>query len=86
MTKEMFMKRMDEMFISKEEFMRDLQKLFDKGVLTDEIIEKMEDNYKPIYPVAAAIYSRETQWYLNGSSEAGRREATRKCNYYKNYL
>ena len=67
--------------------MRDLQKLFDKGVITDADIEKMEDNFLPTYPIAAAIYEKETQWYITGSSyESTRRKARRMCNLYKSVL
>ena len=78
---------MEHLFISKEDYMNDLQKLFDKGLLTDEKIAQMEDNYLPIYPIAAAIYEKETAWYITGSShDSTRRKARRDCNYYKSIL
>lgn len=81
------MEKMEHLFISKEDYMKDLQKLFDKGVLTDKIIAKMEDNYLPVYPIAAAIYEEETAWYITGSSyDSTRRKARRDCNYYKSML
>lgn len=81
------MEKMEHLFISKEDYMKDLQKLFDKGLLTDEKIAQMEDNYLPIYPIAAAIYEKETAWYITGSSyDSTRRKARRDCNYYKSML
>lgn len=81
------MKKMEQCFIEKEEFMRDLNKLFQYGAITDADIEKMEDNFLPIYPIAAAIYENESGWYLTGScDESVRRKARRMCNYYKSVL
>lgn len=74
-------------FVDKETFMRDLEKLFDKGVLDENKISKMEDNFLPIYPIAAAIYERETQWFITGSSDDKiRRKARRDCNFYKSFI
>lgn len=78
---------MEDLFISKEDYMKDIQKLFAKGVLNDDVIAKMEDSYLPLYPIAAAIYERYTRWYLTGSCyESTRRKARRDYNYYKSML
>lgn len=87
MTKEQFMQRIEHLFIEKEEFMKDLQKLLDRGAITDADIEKMENNFLPVYPIAAAIYEKATDWYLTGSSyESTRRKARKMCNFYKGEL
>ncbi len=87
MTKEHFMERIEHCFIQKDEYMRNIQKLFDKGVITDKDIEEMDDNFIPIYPIAAAIYKSETEWYLTGScDDSVTASAKRKCNYYKSML
>lgn len=78
---------MEHLFISKEDYMKDLQKLFAEDALNDDVIAKMEDSYQPLYPIAAAIYERHTRWYLTGSCyESTRRKARRDCNYYKSML
>lgn len=87
MTKEQFFDRMERCFITKEEYVKDLQQLIDKGAITDADIAKMEDNFLPIYAVAAAIYKSETDWFLYGASEPStNRKTVRKANYFKSFL
>jgi hypothetical protein len=87
MTKEQLIKRVEQLFIEKEEFMQDLQKLMENGAITDKDIEEMEDSFLPIYPIAAAIYERRTGWYLTGSCDDRiRRKTRRMCNFYKGSL
>lgn len=87
MTKEKFFERIEQVFITKEEFNSDLRQLLEKGAITDAEIEKMEDNFLPIYAVAAAIYDHEIGWYTHGASEPStNRRVVRKANYYKSFL
>lgn len=81
------MEKMEHCFIDKETYMRNLEKLFDSGVLNDGIIAKMESNYASVYPIAAAIYERETSWFITGNSDPEKnRAARRKCNFYKSFI
>lgn len=87
MTKEQFFERIERCFITKDEYMKDLQQLIDKGAITDADIAKMEDNFLPIYAIAAAIYKSETDWLLYGASEPNtNRSVSRKANYYKSFI
>ena len=86
MDKKDFIKMVESQFITKEEYMKDFQKLLDNGIITDSDIEKMPSNFLPIYPIAAAIYERETAWFINGGSPETARAARRKTNYYKRFL
>ena len=87
MTTEKFMERIERCFITKEEFMKDLQQLFDKGAITDEDIAKMRDDFLPIYPIASAIYQRECGWWLHGASEPSvNRQVSRMANYFKGFI
>ena len=81
------MERIERCFITKEEFMKDLQQLFDKGAITDEDIAKMRDDFLPIYPIASAIYLRQTEWLLHGASEPStNRQTSRRANYLKGFI
>ncbi len=86
MTKEKFFERIERCFITKEEYMKDLQQLIDKGAITDADIAKMEDNFLPIYAVAAAIYSSELDWYTHGGDDSTNRRTVRKANIYKSFI
>lgn len=48
MDKKSFYNRIHDCIISEQDVLNDLQKLVDKGALSDEEIEKMPDNYLPI--------------------------------------
>ena len=87
MDKKSFYNRIHDCIISEQDVLNDLQKLVDKGALSDEEIEKMPDNYLPIYAVMAAIYEKHVGWFTSGSTEPKTNRATRrKCNFYKGLL
>ncbi|MBE6244245.1 MAG: hypothetical protein E7108_01820 [Bacteroidales bacterium] len=86
MDKQVFMNRLEMCFVSKEDFMKDLQILLDKKIITDKDIEKMEDTFIPIYAVAAAIYDLEIGWFLHGGSDSTNRKTRRMKNYYRRFL
>ncbi len=86
MDKQVFMNRLEMCFVSKEDFMKDLQILLDRKIITDKDIEKMEDNFLPIYAVAAAIYDYEIGWFLHGGSDDSNRKTRRMMRYYRRYL
>jgi len=84
MDKETFLKKMDNLFVDKEEYDKQLKRLLDSGAID---FEKFEDNFLDLYPIAAAIYQRETDWYLTGSlDDKVRRKARRDCNLYKSLI
>lgn len=85
MTREEFLDKMDRLFITKEQYMADLQKLLDAGAIN---YEKMEPgSFLGPYPVARAIYQEETLWYITGSAyENTRRAASREANRLYNLL
>lgn len=87
MDKKRFYDKIHDCIISEQEVLNDLQKLVDKGALSDEEIEKMPDNYLPIYAIMAAIYEKHVDWFTSGSTEPKTNRATRrKCNFYKGLL
>lgn len=84
MTKKRFLKLCEDCFVTKEEYMQEVTKLLKSGVID---IENFEDNYRPIFPIALAIYERLTQWYIAGSIDhKWRRKARRAANIYKSTL
>lgn len=83
MTREKFEERIERCFVTRDEFQKQLQQLFDLGLLNDERIAKMEDNFLPIYAVVTAIYEKEIGWLAHGGSEEQNRRVRRMANYYK---
>lgn len=87
MDKKGFYKKIHDCIMSEQEVLYDLQKLIDKGAISDEEIEKMPDNYLPIYAIMAAIYEKQVGWFTTGSTDPETNRATRrKCNFYKGLL
>lgn len=87
MDKKRFYNMIHDCIISEQEVLNDLQKLVDKGALSDEEIEKMPDNYLPIYAIMAAIYEKDVSQFTSGSTDPKTNRATRrKCNFYKGLL
>ncbi len=87
MDKKRFYNMIHDCIISEQEVLNDLQKLVDKGALSDEEIEKMPDNYLPIYAIMAAIYEKNVSQFTSGSANPKTNRATRrKCNFYKGLL
>lgn len=86
-TYEDYSQDLDDIYPTEESAKRHAQKLIDKGALSDEEIEKMPDNYLPIYAIMAAIYEKHVGWFTSGSVEPKTNRATRrKCNFYKGLL
>lgn len=87
MDKKSFYNRIHDRIISEQDVLNDLQKLVDKGAISDEEIEKMPDNYLPIFAILGAIYGKHVDWFTSGSTEPKTNRATRrKCNFYKGLL
>ena len=64
-----------------DDFEESLDAILESGYVD---YEKSEQNYKPAYPILAAILERCTERCLYGSSyESTRREAVRLKNKYK---
>lgn len=67
-----------------KDFEEDLDRILDSGVVN---FENSVPNYRPAYPIVAAILERCVEHCLNGSSyEETRREAKRLKNKYKVFV
>lgn len=84
MTKERFLQLAEDCFISKEDYMKSVNRLLESGAVD---LENLPDDYRAVYPVVTAIYERETQWFINGSSDdKWKRKARRDANNYKWFI
>lgn len=67
-----------------DDFEEDLDRILDSGQVD---FENSKPNYRPAYPIVAAILERCVEHCLNGSSyEETRREAKRLKNKYKVFV
>ena len=76
-TKERFLELAEKCFIDKKTYMEKVNIAIESGLID---LEKEEPNFSAVYPVATAIYEKETSWYITGSSdESWMRRARRKA-------
>ena len=77
-TKEEFIKLAENCFIDKKQYMRMVKVALDSGIID---LDKCDPNYSAVYPLAVAIYEKETKWYITGSSDdSWKRKARRQAN------
>lgn len=77
-TREDFLKKAESCFIPKKQYMMMVRMALDSGIIN---LEKCDPDYSAVYPLATAIYEKETGWYLDGSSnDSWRRKARRQAN------
>lgn len=76
-TKEEFLKKAESCFIEKDRYMEMVNIALESGLID---LDNCEPNYTAVYPLATAIYEKETKWYIDGSSDdSWRRKARRKA-------
>ena len=76
-TKEKFIELAEKCFVSKEQYMKMVDIALDSGLID---LSKLEDNFSAVYPLATAIYEKETKWFIDGASDcAWRRKARLKA-------
>ena len=66
MTEKDFFARVEGLFIDKERFMETLYKMMRKGAID---LDSMERSFRDVYPIVAAIYKNEIDWYITGSHD-----------------
>ena len=77
-TKKEFLKMAESCFVNKKQYMTMVRIALDSGIID---LEKCEPNYSAVYPLATAIYKKETEWYIHGSSDdSWRRKACRQAS------
>lgn len=74
-TKERFLELAERCFVEKEQYMTMVKIALDSGLID---LEQCENNFSAVYPVATAIYEKETKWYIEGSSDDSWRRKARR--------
>ena len=74
-TKDEFLKLAERCFVDKKQYMTMVNIALDSGLID---LEKREPNYSAVYPLATAIYEKETQWYIDGASDDSWRRKARR--------
>lgn len=85
MTKERFLELCEVCFLSKEDYLKDINKLLNSGCIG---LDSFTDaTFLDIYPVVAAVYERHTKWFIEGSlNKEWKRKARKTANNYKCYI